>query len=210
MFFKYLTENPVFYFTVVTAVVINVVLHELGHGFAAIRQGDDTPRVTGHMTLNPLVHMGGMGLVFLFLFGIAFGAMPVSPSRFRSRYGRAIVAFAGPAVNLILAAIGILVAGLWLRIAGVPEAPFASNLHNFFVWFAVLNIILALFNLLPLPPLDGSSVLGDLVPGYGRFASNPRNRPIFIGAFILVFFTAWTFLLPAANGAVRTAVGWLA
>ena len=209
MFITYLAEAPVFYFTVVTAVLVSVVLHELGHGFAAIRQGDETPRLLGHITLDPHVHMGTMGLIFLFVFGIAFGSMPVDPSRFKSRYGRAIVAFAGPAVNLVLAAIGIVVAGLWIRFAGVPEAGFASNLLGFFEWLAILNLILALFNLLPIPPLDGATVLGDLVPGYQRFASNPGNQPIFMGAFILVFLTAWRFLFPAAQAVVSTAVGWI-
>ena len=137
MFITLITEDPVRYFSIVLAVLISVVLHELGHGLAAIRQGDDTPIVTGHMTLDPKVHMGMTGLFFLFFFGIAFGAMPVNPSRFRDKYGNAIVAFAGPAVNILLALVGVLVMGLWLRIAGAPEPGFGSNVFNFFGWFAI-------------------------------------------------------------------------
>ena len=95
LFIDLITQAPEYYFSVVVAVVISIVLHELGHGFAAIWQGDDTPRISGHMTLNPLVHMGGFSLFLLVMAGIAFGQMPVNPGRFRSRYGNALVAAAG-------------------------------------------------------------------------------------------------------------------
>ena len=85
--FLYMAKiDPFTYVSWVVTVVVSVVLHELGHGVAALRQGDDTPRTSGHMTLNPLVHMGGLSLFLLFVIGIAWGMMPVNPSRFRSRH----------------------------------------------------------------------------------------------------------------------------
>jgi len=188
----------VYYLSVVTTVVISIVLHELGHGVAAIWQGDDTPRVTGHMTLDPMVHMGGMSLVLLFVIGIAFGQMPVNPSRFRGRFGRALVAAAGPAVNVVLALLGLTALALWLRATDTPLVfesfhGLRETLNNgqFFLFiFGYINIVLFLLNLIPIPPLDGSTVLADLSPGYARFARNPANQGVFMGLFLGVFVLA--------------------
>ena len=188
LFIEWLTRDPVYFFSVVFAVVLSVVLHELGHGVAAIWQGDDTPRVTGHMTLDPMVHMGGFSLVLLVVAGIAFGAMPVTPSRFRGRYGRALVALAGPAVNLVLAFLALTVVAVWVVTVGPAEGAVAANFQEFFFIMGFLNLVLFAFNLLPFPPLDGSSILADLSSGYRRAISNPRNQPFFMGGFILVFF----------------------
>ena len=84
-------------------IIFSICLHELSHGWAAIALGDRTPIESGHMTFNPLVHMGGMSLVAFALIGIAWGAMPINPARLRGRYAEALVALAGPAMNLVLA-----------------------------------------------------------------------------------------------------------
>lgn len=198
-----LPKNPVYYFSVVFAVILSVVLHELGHGVVAIWQGDDTPRTTGHMTLNPMVHMGGTSLILLFVIGIAFGSMPVYPPNFRSRYGRAMVSFAGPAVNLLLALLALTTLGLWLAASGWSTAGLARNFQFFLFTLGYLNIVLFVFNLLPIPPLDGATVLADFNPGFRRLVSNPDNQPFFMGGFILVFIFAgeifdWAGVL--ANG----------
>ena len=119
MFVDNLTTDPVYYFTVVFCVTLSIVLHELGHGIAAIAQGDDTPRVTGHMTLNPLVHMGTMGLGLLCFAGIAFGVMPVDPRRFRGRHGDAFVAAAGPLVNGVIAIFSLTILAMLIE-QGIP------------------------------------------------------------------------------------------
>ena len=106
MFINSLTTNPQFYFAVIIVVVISICLHELGHGFAAIALGDRTPEETGHITLNPLVHMGPISLAMLAIVGISWGAMPVDPTRLRGRYAEALVALAGPAVNLVARLVG--------------------------------------------------------------------------------------------------------
>lgn len=185
-----LPRNPVFFFSWVFAVVLSIVLHELGHGVVALWQGDETPRVSGHMTWNPLVHMGGFSLVLLFLVGIAFGAMPVNPHAFRGRYGRALVSFAGPLVNLILAFLSLTALALWLRIGGAASPGIAANAQDFLWLLGSLNLVLCLFNLLPIPPLDGSTVLADFSGGFRRFISNPNNQPFLMGGFILVFLFA--------------------
>ncbi|MDJ0975438.1 MAG: site-2 protease family protein [Planctomycetota bacterium] len=199
-----LQTNPVWFFSVVFGVMLSIVLHELGHGFAAIWQGDDTPRVLGHITLDPVKHMGFVSIVVLFVVGIAWGQMPVNPSRFRSKYGDALVAFAGPFVNLLLALVALTGLGIWRATAGQAAEGAGLNVQNFLWVLGYMNIALALFNLLPLPPLDGATVLGNLVPSFRRFAQEPNNGPIFLGGFILVFMTAGQFLFPFAADAANT------
>lgn len=197
-FIELMQQNPVLYFSIVFGVMLSIVLHELGHGFAAIWQGDDTPRALGHITLDPIKHMGVVSIGVLFLVGIAWGQMPVNPSRFRNRYGDALVAFAGPLVNLVLALAALTGLGIWLATAGPAAEGAARNAQSFLRILGYMNIALALFNLLPLPPLDGATVLGNLVPGFRRFAEQPDNGPIFLGGFLLVFMTAGQVLFPFA------------
>ena len=189
-FVDLLSTHPALYVTWVVAVIVSVVLHELGHGFAAVAQGDRTPIVTGHMTWNPVVHMGGFSLILLAVVGIAYGAMPVQPAHFRSRRGELIVAFAGPAMNLLLATAAVLLAGLSVRLGLLhpPSDPFVRlNSASILLLLAQLNVALFAFNLLPIPPLDGSTVLGDLWPDYRRWTRNPDLQPFFLGAFLFVF-----------------------
>jgi Zn-dependent protease len=187
-FLSYAQSQPVYFVSWIVTVVVSVVLHELGHGIAAIRQGDDTPIVTGHMTLNPLVHMGGFSLIVLFLAGFAWGMMPVNPRRFRSRHGDAIVSIAGPAVNLVLALLAIAALGLWIRFAGRPtEGTVAANFALFLWVFGTANIVLCLLNLIPLPPLDGSRVVASFSRPYARLMADPNNQGIFFVALIGIF-----------------------
>lgn len=207
LFVRHLTESPVFFFSVVLTVVVSVTLHELGHAYAAIAQGDDTPRVQGHLTLDPLKHMGPMSLIVLLVAGIAWGSTPVNPSRFRSRHGDALVSLAGPAVNLVLAVLGLTVLGLWMRFSPEASGTLAGNLRVFLFVFGEVNLVLCLLNLLPIPPLDGSNVVASFVPGVRRLMTDPNNQGVFFALFILIFFMAghlWT----AASEAAGAIVGW--
>lgn len=186
-FIRYLTEDPVFYVSAVVSVIVSITLHELGHGVAAIWQGDDTPRSTGHMTLDPTVHMPPFSWLLLLLAGISYGLMPVDPTRFRSKYGDTLVAAAGPAVNLILSFVGLTIWAVWVKATGPLEPGATANFQEFFRIFGVLNLVLCLFNMLPIPPLDGSTVLAGMSNGFRRMVSNPNNQPIFMGAFIFLF-----------------------
>jgi len=177
-------EKQLYFGCVVVTVIISIVLHELAHGWAAIWQGDDTPRQMGHMTADPMVHMGGMSLLMLAVVGIAFGAMPVNPHNFRSRYGDALVSAAGPAMNFLLALMAYIGLAIWLKTAGVaPEGPMRNG-QVFLTVFGFINIALGIFNLLPVPPLDGSTVLGNFVPAYRRWIDSLGN-PMFL--FFILF-----------------------
>jgi Zn-dependent protease len=206
LFLDQITRDPVWYVSWVATVVVSVVLHELGHGYAALAQGDGTPRWSGHMTLDPLVHMGPLSLVALFLFGFAWGAMPVDPTRFRGRYGEALVSLAGPAVNLLLALLGLTALGLWLGAAGPPEGGLAGNLVRFLYAFGTANVVLGLLNLLPVPPLDGSGVLSNLSRPYARWVRDPDNHGLFTALLWGVFLGAGYVLFPFAD---RVAMAWV-
>ncbi len=179
--------GPVFVFAHVFWVIMAIVLHELAHGYAAIWQGDDTPRRLDRMTLNPLVHMGPASLLVFAVIGMAWGVMPVNPSNFRwRRYGRIVVAAAGPAMNVLLALLALVAGGLVARFAA-GDSQTVENLIVFLFVGMAFNIQLAIFNLLPIPPLDGSAILGTLWRRFGEWCQHPYAA--FAGlAGLLIFF----------------------
>lgn len=188
-------------------VIGSITLHELAHGWAAIRCGDGTPIETGHMTANPIVHMGPMSLIVFGLFGIAWGAMPVDPSRFRRQHDDALVAFAGPAMNLSLAFAAAVLVTFWNRIAAANamSGQFDTNLVMFLELGIFLNIALAIFNMMPVPPLDGSRILASFSPPFAGFIYSERGHTVSLIAFIALFWFGADYLWPAA-GAVRDAL----
>ncbi|MEM7263700.1 MAG: site-2 protease family protein [Planctomycetota bacterium] len=153
-------------------VLLSISLHELAHGWAAIWEGDDTPVRTGHMTWNPVVHMGMMSIVVFLLVGIAWGLMPVNPHKFRhGRKGDALVAAAGPLMNLLIA---LIAASILVVVSGtMDESTTRDKLILFFHRGAVLNVVLFLLNLIPIPPLDGSRILA----GFSRKAEDLYRHP---------------------------------
>lgn len=187
-------------------VIFSITLHELGHGWAAIRYGDRTPIETGHMTWNPRVHMGKMSLLLFALVGIAWGAMPVNPSRLRGARGHAdaVVAAAGPAMNLGLAALCVVGGALWLAYGGSAGLPDSADrfIRTFLRAGAFLNVALLLLNLAPVPPLDGSRILASYSRGYAALMSNPA---LSLAGFALVFMFGGRFLVPIASDAVSAA-----
>jgi Zn-dependent protease len=199
-------SNPPALVSRVVWVIGSIVLHELAHGWAAIRCGDRTPIESGHMTWNPLVHMGPMSLIAFAIVGIAWGQMPVNPNRFRGRYDDAVVSLAGPAMNLSLAITALLGACLWTAIggghwwAGVHFGePLFGNMVEFFLLGLEMNLVLMLFNLLPVPPLDGSRILGSLWPPFERMWQGEQAQYVGVIAFILVFQFSGRFIWGAAD-----------
>ncbi|MDZ7955824.1 site-2 protease family protein [Nostoc sp. DedQUE09] len=160
MFIETLITNPIHFFRIVVIVIFSITLHELAHGWAAMSQGDNTPEQTGHLTLNPVVHMGRESLIFLCLMGIAWGQMPVNPSKFRSgKLGNILVSAAGPLSNL---ALGILFIMMLKILANLSLSGLFSA--EFIYLAARINLTLFLFNLLPIPPLDGFHVFSEIFP----------------------------------------------
>ena len=162
---------------------IAITVHEFAHGWAAYKLGDDTAERYGRLTLNPLKHIDLMGLLMLLFAGIGWAKpVPVNPYNLRNpKTDMALISAAGPAANFALA---ILLAIL-IRFILFPMN--LVSLGAFLVLGIQLNIMLGLFNLVPIPPLDGSKILGSLLPDnlYYHWTNLERYGPILI--IILVF-----------------------
>lgn len=172
--------------------IFSAVIHEVAHGAMALKLGDPTAKLAGRLTLNPIKHLDFFGsfLVPLFLIltfhqGIAWAKpVPINPYNFTDqKYGSAKVAFAGPASNLIIA----LFFGLILRFT--PQTFLFQNIDLFFSYIVFINLILAIFNLIPLPPLDGSHILFAFLPlKFENFKLFLSQFSIIILLFVILFF----------------------
>lgn len=172
-------RDPIRLIALAISFLVAVTFHEFMHAYVANRLGDATGRLFGRLTLNPLAHIDPMGLLFLILFRFGWGKpVPVNYSRLQGgRQGGVAVALAGPATNFVIAAIF----ALPFR-AGNADflGPDYQTILEYVVYF---NVLLGIFNLIPLPPLDGSKVVYGLVPG--RLAWN-WTRFELIGPFLLL------------------------
>ncbi len=180
----------------IALLVMSVVIHEVSHGFAAHWLGDPTAKLEGRLTLNPIVHIDPLGSVILpailllsgssFLFGWA-KPVPYNPYNLRKggRFAEAIVAFAGPLSNIVIA----LFCGSLLRFGILPatSAPLVYSI-------VFLNVLLAVFNLIPIPPLDGSKVFTSILPKSLAFQYE-KLRSILEQNIILGFSTVILFVL---------------
>ncbi|MGH2378484.1 MAG: site-2 protease family protein [Candidatus Limnocylindria bacterium] len=169
----------------VIAIALGIAVHEFMHAYTAHRMGDDTARHMGRLTLDPRAHLDLWGSLLIVLIGFGYGKpVPVSEGRLRSPAAYALVAAAGPLTNVVLAA----VAALPLRTgtAGVLGAAYADILGT----IVIINCLLAVFNLVPIPPLDGSKVVYGLLPPRQAYAWRTYEQ---YGPFVLI---AVIFLLP--------------
>lgn len=168
--------------------VIALVIHEYAHAKAADVMGDFTPRMTGRLTLNPMAHIDPIGLIMLLV--VRFGwAKPVmiNARNFRNwRQGELLVAVAGPVANLLVAFISLLAMALLFKLG-----MFSEGVRLVLSMMVLFNINFAIFNMLPLPPLDGSKVLMVLLPGRLAYKLMSLERYSFI---ILIFLMMTPFL----------------
>ncbi len=209
IFVQYAADDPLFFVSVMFTVVVSIVLHELAHGWTAIRLGDDTPLRLDRMTVNPLVHMGMWSIAALLIAGIAWGSMPIDRSRLRGRYGESKVAVAGPVTNLLLGLLALTGLGLAARfeprllMEATADDHVMANLGRFLWTFGFINLLLFVFNLLPIPPLDGSHIMANFHRGYANFISNPSNGGALLIMFVFAFVVAGSIFAP-----VGQAAGW--
>jgi Zn-dependent protease len=184
--------------------LVSVVLHEVAHGWVALRQGDDTALRAGRLTLNPVPHIDPIGsivvpMALLLMPGsVLFGwarPVPVDPRNFRDyRRGDILVSLAGVAVNLLLAVacVALMVMAVWLARFAPGLALVWDVLYRMAGLGLILNLILTIFNLVPLPPLDGSHVVYHFLPPSVR---GPYRS---LGRYGLLVLMAMVFLVPGA------------
>jgi Zn-dependent protease len=157
--------------------VVAIILHEISHGVVALFFGDDTAKKAGRLTLNPIPHIDPFGSVILPAMGALAGLpilgyakpVPVNPTRLRQpRRDMVLVSLAGPTTNFILMTASAITARLiaqgGAKVAGAIDASTSNVLFEIFFFFALVNLLLGVFNLLPIPPLDGSALLERLLP----------------------------------------------
>src|SRR5438309_4094483 len=158
-------QDPIGFLAFVVAIVLGITVHEFMHAYAATRLGDDTARLMGRLSLNPMAHLDPFGTLLIVLAGFGYGKpVPFNESRLRSALGVSGVALAGPFANLVLAAL----CALPLRFGGVDPlgGAYTVILEAIVFW----NCILAVFNLIPIPPLDGSNVVYGLLPPQQKYS----------------------------------------
>lgn len=194
--------GPAMLVTWVFWAIFSVVLHELAHGWTAVRCGDRTPIDLGHLTWNPVVHMGTSGVLMMALLGVTWGRMPIDPTRMRRWYDEVLVAAAGPLTNLGLSVLSTLVICAYV-VATKGQGAASEKVALFFGIGATLNMVLAILNMLPLFPLDGGRILGVFVPPLGRFYASPTGAMVSMVTLVLVFVFGGDIVFPAAFRAME-------
>jgi Zn-dependent protease len=205
---------------VLPVLLFSVIIHECAHGYVAEWWGDPTARMLGRLTLNPLPHIDVFGsilvpgMLILSGSGILFGwakPVPVTPENFRDRrMGDITVSLAGPASNILLAlGFAAILAVAGLISGGEPPSEAVWRLCTYGI---LLNFVLAVFNLLPIPPLDGSHVVANLLPGPAAYAYRSMGQYGLLIVFFLLFIPGLlsTIFLPARIATemlVRAAIG---
>lgn len=154
------------------AVIIGIAVHEFAHAAVAYKLGDNTPKLQGRVTINPLAHIDWIGLTALFFCGFGWGrAVQINPFNFRHRRrDELFVSLAGVVMNLITAAAFALIAKLFLTSAGaawITETIIGTCIWTMLIYVIQINLVLMIFNLIPCPPLDGFSIIAEIF-GFGQ------------------------------------------
>ena len=164
-----------------------VPIHELAHGLMAYALGDRTAKNQGRLSLNPLAHLNPLGTIMIFLFGIGYAnPVPINPRNFKNvKGGMALTALAGPSANLLMGFVSVWGYYIFARIG--TGSSFLQAVAMFFLYAAQINVMLAVFNLLPIPPLDGSKIVAAVLPDKAYYKYMMYERYIMIALMLLLF-----------------------
>jgi len=179
-------------------------LHEFAHALIAVKLGDDTPRLRGRLTINPMAHIDKRGALMIFLFGFGYAKpVEVRMRRFKKpKRDMALVALAGPVSNILQSLILLFIYNALYYFGSANNNIMMTYMGLFFFYAAVINVNLAVFNLLPIPPLDGSRLATALLPAKYYYKIMQYERYIMIGLFVLLF----TGILSTPLSFISTAV----
>jgi Zn-dependent protease len=182
-------EQYIDYLYIIPAALIAIMCHELTHGLFSHLQGDPTPKEQGRLSLNPAKHLDLFGTLCLIFLGFGWAKpVQVDPRYYKNpKWGMALVALGGPLANFVIAFLSGLI--LTLIEFYVPYSDFSMILYNFFLYLIIINVGLGLFNLIPIPPLDGSKIIGAILPenSYHQYMKYQKYGMFFIiGLLILL------------------------
>lgn len=194
LFIEWLSRDPAFFVAWIVVVAFSVCLHETAHAWCAWLQGDDTAVRNGFGDLDPRRLMGWTSLLALALFGIAWGSVPVVPARLRHAWSEALVALSGPVTNLVLAVL-CSVGGVLTNHLG----PGAEPVQLVFRCGLEANCLLAVLNLLPVPPFDGWAVVSYVVPALRRITVERLNIASWVLLMVLLVSPANRVVQGTAN-----------
>ena len=203
-FLRLLFDAPLAFLSLAVLLLYSVIAHEVAHGWCARLFGDETAKRAGRLTLNPLSHVHPVGTLMLFLVGFGWAKpVPVNYANLQpARLGRFCVALAGCATNILIATIAILVGQVNLDRA---DARFFALLPI----VARINIMLGAFNLIPIPPLDGSKILTSVLPD-GAQRSLARLEPYGFIILVLLLYTGWLDpLIALMEHVIYSSIGFL-
>lgn len=180
-------------------VLISITVHEYCHGYAALKMGDHTAESMGRLSMNPFSHIDPIGALCMVVFHFGWARpVPINPNNFRDpKKGTVIVSIAGPLSNICLSLIGVLLYGILLRLKfGLSNITFYSIFFNGFLsQLIVLNLYFAIFNLIPIPPLDGAKILFAFLPPRIYFKLMKYERYSFIVLIALLYLGVIGFVL---------------
>ncbi len=216
-----LTDKIIDLLFVIPCVLFALTVHEVSHGYMAYRLGDPTARNMGRLTLNPMKHLDPVGTICMILFHFGWARpVPINTRYFKKpRRDTALTAAAGPVSNFIMALLGVLIRQILLAIfmRHPAESQFAFNMQyaalTLFSYFHILNLSLGLFNLIPMPPLDGSRIFLTFLPAKYYFGIMQYERYIQLGLLLLLWLgfldRPLSFLVSSISGGMTALVGLL-
>lgn len=202
-------ENAIMQILAVSMIVFLVMpLHEFAHGLIAYKLGDNTAKNMGRLRFSPSAHIDPVGALMILLVGFGWAKpVPVNPRNFKNpKVGMAITALAGPVSNILAAIVGAVLfyVNILLEVKGILPLLIAELLYYFLIYFISVNVSLAVFNLIPIPPLDGSKILFAFLPDKIVYKIYEHEREINLVLILLIAFGALTGPLSNLQGILST------
>lgn len=214
MFDIFSKEGLITFLYTLPALVLSLSIHEYAHAWVAYKLGDISQKIRGRLTLNPLAHIDPIGFIAIMLIGVGWGKpVQVDDRNFKdSRKGMMLTALAGPASNLLLAILVTIILKL-LMVFGVLNTMVNSNVGgiilNMLLYVIQFNIVFGIFNLIPLPPLDGSKVLAYFLPQRARGFMYTLERYSFFIILIIYFTNLTSYIITPGYNLILKLINWI-